>query len=343
MGKRRSAQRMGPAPCLGSRLNLESVPLAWPGLWVSKVTRALSLLAPLAAVAALPVPLWVCGCSGSGVGVCGNGIVERGEACDCGEDPENVPEDCFRTNGAQNSSCSDSCELREVHFTRVILKWTINGESFLIPGQSFDTCNDVGGVYVRVLLEGPGGYSEERPQAYCTSYQVEFMEDPLAAPMLPGAYNAWLEIQTAEATPLAPLVQVELQVVEGVDNEATADFPLESFYDYENMRGQFSVRAYWGDDGVGCGDATPPVVDRVFTVTQDGSPLAGYPQEAPCEDESVFFSDLSPGSYQVRVEGYDAGAELQFCEELDVKAGAESQPTYYLVIPPLALSERCAP
>lgn len=283
------------------------------------------------------------GCGGSGVGVCGNGLREKKEACDCGFDPENLPDGCFRINGAENASCSDRCELREVHFTKVILNWTINGESFLAPGQSFDTCNDVDAAYVRVLLEGPSGYSNESSGVFCTSHLVEFVDDLTSVPLLPGPYQAYLEIQTGEATPLAPLVQVDLDVVEGVDNVATVDFSLDTFYDFDNMRGEFGVRAYWGADLVNCGAAVPPVVDRVITLTQDGSPLAGYPEGAACEDASLFIGDLIPGDYQLQIEGYDALSALQFCEEFDVKVGAGIQPAYYLVVPPIAMSVSCTP
>lgn len=288
-------------------------------------------------VAALP------GCSGDGVGVCGNGIKEKNENCDCGDDPLDLPDGCYRVNGAENSSCSDICELREVHFTKVILSWTINGESFLQAGQSFDTCNDVGAAWVRVLLEGPGGYSAEDSGVFCTNHLVEFMDDPTAEPMLPGTYQAWLEIQSSDASPLAPLVQVQLDVVEGIFNAVAVDFRLEEFYDFENMRGEFGVRAYWGADTVNCAAAMPPVVDRVLTLTQDGSPLAGYPQGDACADASLFIGDLVPGDYQLLVEGYDSLSALAYCDEFDVKVGAGIQPTYYLVVPPIAMSVNCTP
>ncbi len=283
------------------------------------------------------------GCSGGDVGVCGNGLIERYEECDCGGDPLNLPTGCYRVNGAQNSSCSATCTLREVHFTKVILNWTINGESFLLPGQSFDTCNDVDGTYVRVLLEGPGGYSVENSAVHCTNHLVEFMDDPISAPLLPGNYQAWLEIQTAEATPLAPLVQMNLDVFEGIDNRFMVDFRLEEFYDYENMRGDLGFRTFWEIEDAGCTTSATPVAEREITLTLDGSALAGYPQTAPCEDASLFIGDLVPGDYQLLVKGFDALSALQFCEQYDVKVGVGIQPAYRLVVPPLALSEHCTP
>jgi len=283
------------------------------------------------------------GCSGGDVGVCGNGLEERNEECDCGSDPSNLPAGCYRVNGAENSSCSDICQLREVHFTKVILAWTINGESFLQPGQSFDTCNDIDAAWVRVLLEGPGGYSTEHTGIHCTSHLVEFMDNPGAAPLLPGSYQAWLEIQNVESAALAPLVQVDLDVIEGIDNQVTVDFRLEEFYDFDDMRGEFGIRTYWGAMDVGCTASATPVADRVLTLSQDGNPLIGYPQGNACEDASLFIGDLFPGDYQLLVEGYDSLSALQYCEQYDVKVGVGIQPAYYLAVPPLPLSENCTP
>lgn len=46
--------------------------------------------------------------------VCGNGIHEFGENCDCGTDPMNVPGLCTDINGGANANCSLTCDRIDV-------------------------------------------------------------------------------------------------------------------------------------------------------------------------------------------------------------------------------------
>jgi hypothetical protein len=279
------------------------------------------------------------GCQGKDVGVCGNALVEAPEECDCGTDPQNLPLGCYKVNGADNSGCTDGCELRAVQTTSIILQWSINGPGDLGSG-SFDSCLDVGASWVDVHVEGPGGFVADQHNS-CGTYQATFTEAPQGWPLVAGLYSAEVTISNADGTPLAPTVLEEFAVAERVTNELGVDLPLESFYAFDTFHGELGYRLYWGALDVGCPQAVPPVADTVVTVSLDGSPLDGWPQQSACQDASVFVPQLSPGIYQLRAEGLDGGGTVQFCEVYDVKVGAGVQPAYSAVVPTLALSTGC--
>ncbi len=296
---------------------------------------SLAIMATLVAAGALSIGH--VGCGGDDVNVCGNARVERGEECDCGTDPYNLPAGCNGINGGVNSGCSDRCALREVSVNQVRIHWTINGESMLGTG-SFDTCNDVGATYVHVRLQSTGGYVGEEPQQSCGDYVASFTDDPQNAPLNAGQYTVYLELQTADGSALAPQAYQDFTLNPGPDNEVWVDFPLDSFYDYDNMTGDLLFRLHWGAMGTRCADAVPAVATQSITLEQGSTSVAGFPEQGACSDSTRTLSDMTPGEYTIRVEGFDSQSERQYCYTQELRVGAGVQPSYQLVIPTLDAS-----
>lgn len=290
------------------------------------------VLTCLVAVAGLGAYGWGLGCDGSGVNVCGNGRVERGEQCDCGTDLQNLPAGCNQVNGGPNSGCSSQCMLRQVLTNQVRIRWTINGESILGAG-SFDTCNDVDVTFVKVHVEGASGYLADRTRVSCGDYVTAFTDDPANAPLVAGAYSVTLELQSSDEVAMAPSRDATFVLAPGMDNEVWVDFPLESFYDYASMRGTLLYRLYWGMEGGLCGDATEPVATQSVLLSQQGVPVAGFPAEGPCLDSTQTVPDLTPGDYEIHAEGFGAQGHRTYCYAGDVKVGAGVQPGYVIVVP----------
>ena len=60
-----------------------------------------------------PSRFGVCACPPSGCpapAVCGNGVVEGSEQCDCGTDANNLPNGCPDVNGGANANCDANCQ-----------------------------------------------------------------------------------------------------------------------------------------------------------------------------------------------------------------------------------------
>jgi hypothetical protein len=279
------------------------------------------------------------GCSGTDVSVCGNGLLERGESCDCGRDPGDLPDGCYQVNGAENSGCSATCGLQQVLITQIVIRWSINGPSAL-GGGSFDNCTDVDAAFVNVHLAGPGGLIINQ-EVSCGQHQVTFMDQPLQAPLPGGEYTASLSLSNGAHTQLTAPVETTFPVAVRMTNQRDVDLPLDAFYDHDSFRGTLGYRLYWGALNHDCAMATPAVTESTVVLSQNGQPRPGYPLTGPCRDTSTFVPDLLPGMYQLRVEGRDDTATLAFCEVFDVKVGAGGQPADLLVVPSIDASPTC--
>ena len=104
------------------------------------------------------------------------------------------------------------------------------------------------------------------------------------------------------------------------------------------MEGSLLYRLHWGVLGARCADAAPAVTTQEVTLSQAGTPLPGFPASGPCSDSTVTVSDLTPGAYDLRVEGYDATSNLAYCQVAALKVGAGVQPAYQVEIPTLDAS-----
>lgn len=269
---------------------------------------------------------------------CGDGRTEGSEQCDCGTDPNYLPAGCTDINGGPNSGCSSTCRLVAVNTTRIIMQWTINGQSHVGSG-SFDTCPEVHASTVHVHVTGPA-YDAEQDNS-CGAHQATFVDDPRNNPLPPGHYAAQLSILSGQATELAPSQTVEFDVISRQDNVVVVDFPLETFYDYDSYSGDLGFWAYWDVEMGTCGDASPVVLERSYTLMKDDVPLPGYPDVSTCDTETQLVEDLDPGWYQLLVEGMDATGFVNHCEVFDVKVGVGTQPYYVLTVPAIQFSQNC--
>lgn len=269
------------------------------------------------------------GCSDKPKPVCGDGKVEGGEECDCGEDPNDIPESCRSINGAPRSTCSTSCTLQTVQYTTLNIMWTLNGSA--PNGGSFDTCPDMDVDQVHVHTVGPNGFVRD-DRIGCSTFQVSYYEsntDPLHA----GNY-------TVTATPLSAGVPVaEPQTGGGLvqldlTTNVVIDFPLEAFYGHESMEGDLLVSFDWA--GQPCGDASPIVETTTLTLSLEGEVLAGYPVSKECSGSYWVERDLPAKELTMRVEGVDSADASAFCLERLIKVGVGNNQAYDVTVPPVS-------
>ncbi|MCD6499746.1 MAG: hypothetical protein J7M25_15750 [Deltaproteobacteria bacterium] len=264
-------------------------------------------------------------CSDSG-SVCGNGKKESGEQCDCGKDPNNIPENCRAINGAPRSTCSDTCGLLAAHYTSLIVVWTINGS----PGgtATFDTCNDAHADQVQVHVTGPSGFSNSQTTG-CAQYQVSFLEtnqNPLQA----GTYTIDATLLSA-GKPITKPVTGQGMVQLDQTNTIVVDFDLDSFLDKDSLRGTLMLDLDWA--GQGCADASPVVTTQQTFVWMDEQLLDGFPARRGCVDDLWRFSDLPVADMAIEVQGLDASDQVLYCLEQPIKVGIGGNIPFTLSIP----------
>lgn len=267
-------------------------------------------------------------CRGSGP-VCGNGIKEKGENCDCGTDPEKIPEGCRAINGAPRSTCSDNCTLLQVQYTTLVVSWTLNGENE--NGGTFDTCSDIGISEMHIGIQGPLGFSADKSSS-CAAYQDSWYESN-TVPLDSGEY-------TVTATPLQNRQPVgEPQMGSGTVNidqttNIRIDFPLDTFHHFESMTGDLLLSYTFGGDD--CEDASPVVATEKISVFQEDVLLEDFPKTRTCSNSAWIHNTLPVGETLVRLEGWDSEDASGFCIEELVKIGAGGNLPFMWSIPPVS-------
>ena len=260
--------------------------------------------------------------------VCGNGIREGGEVCDCGSSPDKKPAECRDINGGPRQVCTASCTLPlHVFYTTLDIIWTINGT--VGDSGTFDTCNDVDADAVHVVLTGPGGFMLDQTTG-CSSYQLHLSESP-ESPLSAGTYHAKITL-LSNGRPITTEQEGQGTVLTDKANQMVIDFPLESFLDKDSLRGRLLLDLDW--EGAGCDDASPLVATQTALVTtDDASPLPGFPAERECVDDIWRFSDMELGEFLLRVEGLDSEGLVIYCAQTPIKIGAGTNAPVILSVP----------
>jgi hypothetical protein len=269
------------------------------------------------------------GCSDDSKPVCGNGKKEGSEECDCGSDPNNLPQGCRTINGAPRSTCSSTCTLLAAQYTTLNVIWTINGDAE--SGGSFDTCSDVDIEQVHIHTEGPNGFVRDE-HVGCSNFQTTYYEsntDPLPA----GPYTV-TATPLSEGQPAAPPQQNNGVVQLDRTTDIALDFPLDAFFERENMTGDLLVKFNW--QGMTCADASPVVVTESVIVSDEGEMLPGFPLSNDCSDDYIIENGLPAGEFTLHVEGLDSEDASAFCLETPVKIGAGGNAPMLITVPPLS-------
>ncbi len=262
--------------------------------------------------------------------VCGNGVKEKGEDCDCGDAPEKVPDYCLAPNGHPRSTCSEHCTARiGIKPTVVNVVWGIS--DWVGTTGSFDTCSDVGADGVHVELVGPDGFRIEERNAPCSSYQYQYTETKNHL-LVPGTYTVEATL-LSHGTPLTGPVTGQALVQVNETNILPVLFDLESFLDRDSLRGVLMLRIDWA--GTSCSDASPVVATQYVSVltSEDASPLPGFPVVRPCDENSWRFGDMPVGDFLLDVRGLDDQDATAYCATTPIFIGIGSNLPIQVSVP----------